>query len=76
MRSVASALLLGILLCLPAHAAVTVTSPQPASEPAVKDLGPPRGVCVGTEDECKAKKKDDKPDDKQGRLGKDSFVAG
>ena len=75
MRSVASAFFLGIILALPAHAAVTVTSPQ-VSEPAAKDLGPPRGVCVGTEDECKAKKKDDKPDDKQGRLGKDSFVAG
>jgi hypothetical protein len=75
MRSVASAFLLGITLSLSAHAAVTVTSPQ-ASEPAVKDLGPPRGVCVGTEDECKAKKKDDKPDDKQGLLDADSFVAG
>jgi hypothetical protein len=76
MRSVASAFLLSLLFSLPAHAAVTVTSPQPASEPVVMDLGPPRGVCVGTEDECKAKKKDDKPDDKQGLLGKDSFVAG
>lgn len=67
MRSVASALLFSLLFSLPAHAAVTVTSPQ-ASQPAAKELGPPRGVCVGTEDECKAKKKDEKPADRQGFL--------
>ncbi len=73
MRFVASAFLLTIFLCLPANAAVTVS--QPAAEPAAKDLGPPRGVCVGTEDECKAKKKNENPDEKSGRLVGTAVIA-
>lgn len=75
MRSVASAFILTILSSVPAGAAVTVSS-QPIPPTSVKDLGPPRGVCVGTEDECKAKKKDEKPAGKQGLLGRQSIAAG